>query len=880
MDSALTFLNCLLEKYRFFFYTLALVWLTLPLTAQSIALDKDAGQETASNALWSFYSGEAALAAGFPLLSTDLYEQALASSDLSFSQRRAARMGWATALLSQNRPNAALEQLEAIVIKKGSAYFLRRALAAYQTKQLARAKEWAAEIQPSELSPSDRAWFLSLSSLIAEAEGETELHDKLLSEAIEAVVSDVQRSQLQILQFRSLLLSEQQSQEDLVTLEAAWKNEGELDLQYHYGKLYALMLFQMEEKAEAAAAIREQLQLLPKGAEGKKASLWLLLALVKGAATQEGLSALQNLLNLDAERHFHLSALHLLAEAAMTQNQSRNIIPILDALITQPQTHPLLDHILYLRATLAFLGGYYKAAEALLSENLLEQFPSSSLRKPALYLLARIAWEADAPEYRTLATYLNNIRLSLRSGEERSLLSVLVGDALFLNGDYINAADTYAVAIREVEAMNLVEQRASWLHPLLFQRTMALLEAGALDDAFAFLDQSIEELGDSIYRWQAEWNSLRKLKAAGKLGLVQDRLKRLFEDNRLSTIPASTLIRFMWMEVEIAVESGDYSQVPERAQNITQMLDGLEPGAIELDQQKHILSRTLLLEAQAYLANANDEASEVKARGAFQKLRSQFPDAESTILSYLIESRFYASNNRLVEAQKGFQALADLYPQSPYAPIALFEAAVAAEQRGGQATAEGPAGILQRIIEEYPEAPLSYYARLRRAAIARSNNRFTDALILYDNLRQQYPDHPQRYRVEIARADTLFALSQQNKEHLKQAASVYEYLLDQTSFPRDLRIEAGLKWGLSLTKAGNRRRAKQVYARVIDQFLRHTDNNQRVGSTGRYWLSRALFSLAELLEADGAFQEAQKLYGYIFTYDLPGQGIAQEKTRE
>ena len=89
-------------------------------------------------------------------------------------------------------------------------------------------------------------------------------------------------------------------------------------------------------------------------------------------------------------------------------------------------------------------------------------------------------------------------------------------------------------------------------------------------------------------------------------------------------------------------------------------------------------SNILLLRAEA--AFARDETEDAIA--ILDQLKADYPGSKAAIFSYIIKARFLSANNKTVEAQQELIELADKYPGSEYAPMALYEAALNAERRG------------------------------------------------------------------------------------------------------------------------------------------------------------------------------------------------------
>ena len=90
-----------------------------------------------------------------------------------------------------------------------------------------------------------------------------------------------------------------------------------------------------------------------------------------------------------------------------------------------------------------------------------------------------------------------------------------------------------------------------------------------------------------------------------------------------------------------------------------------------------------------------------------------------------------------------------------------------------------------------------------------------------------------------------------------------------------------LAWGgielLGSAKAGNEPRAQEVYMLILNRFLRDSKRASELGARGRYWQSRLIFELGELLETEERFAEAEMVYDLVRAYDLPGRSLADAR---
>ena len=97
----------------------------------------------------------------------------------------------------------------------------------------------------------------------------------------------------------------------------------------------------------------------------------------------------------------------------------------------------------------------------------------------------------------------------------------------------------------------------------------------------------------------------------------------------------------------------------------------------------------------------------------------------------LIKAQMQVAINDLPAAEKSFAALADKYPKSHLAPVALANAASVAEDRGDQ---EGALKYLERFSSTYPTAPGSGRVILSIGRIHEDQKQYDKAMEAYNRL--------------------------------------------------------------------------------------------------------------------------------------------------
>lgn len=820
---------------------------------------------------WRLQAADAALAEGFSSLAAGFYQDVLDDPGLNETAVAPAQLNLATALLASGE----LEQAAAVLATIGAEdpglavrVALRRAWLTYLEGRPTAAARLVRDFRLSQLPATDYPWGLVLTALLRHADGEYEEANALFDEALEAAPSEGLRNQFELLRLRGELVAGEPREEVVTELRmTARALEGQVG-EAEASRLLAVALARLGRGDEALEVIEQELQRPGIVGTPRRFDFLLLLSLIAGDESGRGRLSLRQILSGDAEPATQRIALSLLAQAPFQGPFRNEFLVFLGELIGDPEQSPLLDEFLGTRALLHALDRNFVQAEAD-ALRLVEQFPGSDLFAEMHRLLAYVNWSREPPRYRTAASYVNQLREFVDDPTARARLTVLMGDCYFLNGDYLNASDAYGSALREPD----IQRRGE----ILFQRVLSEVRAGRLGEAERILDESAGVVAmDAGRRWQAEWNLLNARRDAGQTAEAFNRLRSLLSQVGTQALTPELEVRVRWLEARLTLEAGRPSETPGLVDALLERVEEVPPEALSSSDRAAVASHALLVKGEALLALGQRS----EALAVFANLRTRFPDSGPDMLSYLIEARLAASENSIVEAQSSLINLADRFPESRYAPIALWEAALQVEQRGLDSSYREAISILERLLREYPESPLVYFARLKQADLSRLLNDFGTALVLYERILAEYPEHPDRYRAELSRADCLLARGSARADSLVAASVVYERLLLDPGVPLDAQIEAGFKWGIALRQRELPEGARRAFYTVKQRGLDDPERAVRLGAQGRYWMARTLLELGSLQEAMNTlegFAHARDLYRQLIAANLPGQEVARSR---
>ena len=822
-----------------------------------------AGVSQTSRWQWRLSAAESALKEGYGELARRFYAEVLAAEGLTDALRREAQLGLASSLITLGEGALAytvINEMDA----EGADVSLRKALAAYLKSSYEESAQLLSGISLEELDPSEHSWYLLCEGLLFFQRGETELASSRLAEARTLATSPTVVAQMDLLRLDGELKHRAASEEDVGQLRATARATEGQRLGFESRRMLAVVLFRLGRSDEAVDELEVLLRLPELLNSPRREELLLMLGMMSGADGGRGRLALRQLMSMRAAPVLQRIALRLLAQAPMRGELFVEFDRFLRDLIAQPARHALYAELLVTRASLMLSQGSFDVAEVAASR-LIEELPGSARVSQMLRLLATVNWQRTPPRYRTAASYLDRLRILEDRPSEQAKILGQMGDCFFLNGDYANAAEAYASALQAGD--DLGDDSERWL----FQQVLAEIRLNQLDKAIAALDTTV--IRDSARRWEAEYNLLDRLRESGETQEAFQRIQKLIQGGAASDLSVELQARLRWMEARLALDVDRIAEVPALCDAITDWLDDLD--SIEASQRDAIASHVMLLKIEALLRLG----MRTDGRALLDLLRAQYQDSGPAMLSYLLESRLGSEGNSVLDTQKSLMLLVERFPESRYAGISLWEAALLAEQRGVDSAYREAMTILERLIRDYPEHALVFYARLKQADLSRKLNDFSTALDLYDRHLADYPDHPERYRAEMSRGDCLLARGGVQEVSLVAATVVYDRLFEDSRTPRDAAVEAGYKWATALRQRGLWVETMAALFLVKDRFFDRSDRPQ-LGPNGRYWLSRSLLELGGLYEEQGGIdglERARGIYRLMDERALPGKALAKAR---
>lgn len=822
------------------------------------------GEVSAVKYDWRAEAALTALKSGLSATAADIYRSLYRNPDLPDSDKAEIALDYVAALIAQTKYDDALEVLSASPgledANRRSLYAASIAYGKASARDYGAVHAELAKIDPDALRQLDLPWYYLLQGVLADSNGNAKDAETYFQQAERSAASSLQSAMFSSLVLRQKMLTSPTDENLLVELREKFEALSGQSAAFPFLREYVVLLHGMGKDADAIRVL--EVELAHVGAAysiDERASLLLLKGLILGLDSSAGWSSLKELVRAGIDSESTVIALQLLGSVP---EREADLMALLNEIISRPEPHPLIAQLYYMRCQLALANPEMTALAEADARFLLEQFPGLSEINSVYRLLAYAALQRDPPRYRVAADYLLGLRDQSSDPGQVAELNRLIGDCYFLNRDYANAVDFY-------DSANSGENPSSGSGDVHLRLVISQIRSGRFEAALANIDQAdfAGQMRDAN-RWRAEWSLALALQASGQSDRALERLRALISRDT-SSVPAALDLRLRWLEAHISLLLGDNLGIIDKLEVLLARIDSLPEDALGPEESSRLKSELLLLQAKTLIALGEAEA----AFDVLLKIRAEYKTNIAAKRTYFTESAYHASVGDFRAAQQVLKEFASDYPGSNLVPQALFEAALHSQRQGPDSYGEAVV-LLDRLVQEHPGSDLVYYSGLKQGDLLRLMNDFAGAQLVYENLINNFPTHRLRYAAELSRADCIAALAQDADDQLVEASAVLERLVDRPDLPVEVQIEAGYKWGSILMRNEDSAGAKTAYGLVASRYLFDPQNASALTSVGRYWLSRTIFSLGDILEGKGESNEAGKLYRKLVAFNLPGRNLA------
>ncbi len=425
-----------------------------------------------------------------------------------------------------------------------------------------------------------------------------------------------------------------------------------------------------------------------------------------------------------------------------------------------------------------------------------------------------------------------------------------LGDLALENKDFVKAADAYERACN-------AEPSGQAAADALWQLALASSRADRMDRCAAALEKMLAQFPNHAHADEARLQ-------LGQAYVAQKQYERAwqtFEKLWVGRAPDPLATRARLAAAAALEASGQWRL----AMTAYEELLASKP-------PPEIAAQAVFARAQC-VEQAGDEAA---TRAAFEQVAKEHPNSPVAAEAFFWLAQQQFNNKQWVEAQKLFMTVPAKWPAHRLADTAILWAARAAMNRQAYKEARD---VLEGLLQNpaYRASPWRADARMLEAETLTEESKFAEALLVFESIARDFPDSPRADEAWGRVGDCHFSLATEDPanprlERYQQAVLAYQQVLNSLRADRAIKSQARYKIGKCFEKLGKRAEALERYLEIVYD----ADEQGRIAA-GPAWFCRAGLDAGELLEGDGRWREAAKVYARLAQSGFAGAEGAKQR---
>lgn len=309
---------------------------------------------------------------------------------------------------------------------------------------------------------------------------------------------------------------------------------------------------------------------------------------------------------------------------------------------------------------------------------------------------------------------------------------------------------------------------------------------------------------------------------------------------------------------ELSLASGNVAQVNVEIDNARALESGNKSGA---QAERNHYAQIFAADA----ANPRDEKAVEKIIALARSFISSHPKSALLPDVRMKLGQVYFHEQDFVNAQVQFETLANENPDGDYAEPALF---LAGQCAGKLSNAERAKKLFDQVVER--KGPLKHHARFQQGLIEHELN--NDASAIFQTILDAQPPASAelRYATFCAIGDNLVRVAKDSPSKLGSALTAYTQLAAIPDIPAEWHNQAVYKKAKVLMQLGQAQEALEFLNALIDS----------AATTETFWLYKAGFEAASMLEGQGSWRSAIAIYEKLEKIPGPRAEESRGKAKE
>lgn len=424
-----------------------------------------------------------------------------------------------------------------------------------------------------------------------------------------------------------------------------------------------------------------------------------------------------------------------------------------------------------------------------------------------------------------------------------------MGDAWFANNQFIKAAESYQKVLQEFGESELCPQA-------LYLAGESYLRAGKIEEGERCLRLVCERYPLST---SAERSALRLAESDDELGRM-DKALAGYSFVMLTYPKGALFARALQHRGLLLYRLLRFEEAAKDFQAVVETF----PSSGFAEQANFMRGRCL------YMMGRDAEALE-----ACRMFVDHYPDSELTpdVLFWIGEYQF--NRGSFLEAEKQFGQLSQRYPKAAAADDALLWAGRAAFKQKEYLRA---VEHVVRLAKTYPTSSNLAEARFLQGDAMSELGDLANAILLFDEIITKYSTNTLVAAAWGRKGDCQFTLGVEDSRRYNESMDSYQNVIGNPAATPDLKLQADYKIGRCLEKLGRKDEAlEHYYNRVVVKYLEDKARTKTPNTASAVWFTRAVFAVADLLEAQENWRRAVRVLQRVVDAGVPAAADAQER---
>ncbi len=452
-------------------------------------------------------------------------------------------------------------------------------------------------------------------------------------------------------------------------------------------------------------------------------------------------------------------------------------------------------------------------------------------------------WELE--RFAESAATLDKAAKGLENPDEKADAFFKAGDAYYRVGNFADAEKRYRVFVADFPDN---ENRPN----ALYQQGLSLAKTDRRTESLAAFQTLESDYPSTLFAEKAALRSADVMRAGGQWEAALDKYTQIGQTYTNGPVAALSLHQ----RGLVLYQLGRLAE----AQEAFEAVVADYPQSEQAPQASYMRGFCLYLQGQV------DEAVDT-----CQTFIDQYPDSEwaPEVIFWLAEQ--YYNQGDYKKAEPLFMRIAADFKGNKLAPRALYWAGRAAAAHANYVTA---IERYSEVAKTYPESDILPQTRFAQGDALSELGEFARGILAFEEIIKNYPES---YLVNTAwgrKGDCQFSLAAENPVRYAEAMNSYQTILDRTSAPLALKLQAEYKVGRCLEKTNVPDKAFSRYMNVVYTFI---NENIEHSPYSVMWFTRSAFGAAALKEKEKSWLEAVSIYSRVIEANVPAKDEAANR---